>query len=568
MTGAAGTGDARRPPAGAEPAAPSNPPAGAPSEAGRSGSQRSADQEPAPARSGGLRLLVGAGLALLGMGGWLAAGALDTPLEVAGVSPNLPVNASAVDPGDLTAHNSPTLARDPTDPSRLAVANRIDSPTFSCALHVSTDGGDSWRQIPIPAPRGAEACYAPDVAFGPEGTLYLSFVTLTGRANTPDAVWISRSGDGGTTLSGPVRVSGPLAFQVRVAADPQQPGRLWLTWLQAEEVAVGAFPATDYPIVAAGSTDGGRTWSEAVRVSDPSRERVLAPTPLATGAGRLAVAYLDLGGDRLDYHGAHRGRAGPPYDGVWRLVVARSADAGGTFQEATVDEVVPTERFVPFLPPFPVLAGDGRRLYAAFHGGRLGDADIWLWWSPDAGATWSQAVRVNDTPEGDGTTQRLPALATGPEGRLDVAYYDRRADPEDTMTTVSLRSSPDGGASFLPHVTLADRVFDSRVGVGSERGMADLGSRLGLVSGPSRATAVWTDTRAGTPASKKQDLVRASVRFATPTHLPPPVPVLLRIGAVMAVGAGALVAARGPRARPGGDRGPATGDHPRTAREG
>jgi len=49
------------------------------------------------------------------------------------------------------------------------------------------------------------------------------------------------------------------------------------------------------------------------------------------------------------------------------------------------------------------------------------------------------------------------------------------------------------------------------VGFGSERGLPDLGSRLGLLSNRSRALAVWTDTRAGTPASGKQDISSAVV---------------------------------------------------------
>jgi hypothetical protein len=51
----------------------------------------------------------------------------------------------------------------------------------------------------------------------------------------------------------------------------------------------------------------------------------------------------------------------------------------------------------------------------------------------------------------------------------------------------------------------------SRVGFGSERGLPDLGSRLGLLSNDSRALAVWTDTRVGTPASGKQDISSAVV---------------------------------------------------------
>jgi hypothetical protein len=74
-----------------------------------------------------------------------------------------------------------------------------------------------------------------------------------------------------------------------------------------------------------------------------------------------------------------------------------------------------------------------------------------------------------------------------------------------------LQSSTDGARSFSSRVRLTDRSFDSRIGFGAERGMPDLGSRLGLLSDRRRALALWTDTRAGTQASNKQDLARAVV---------------------------------------------------------
>ncbi len=98
-----------------------------------------------------------------------------------------------------------------------------------------------------------------------------------------------------------------------------------------------------------------------------------------------------------------------------------------------------------------------------------------------------------------------------------MVYYDRGADPGDTMNTVSLRSSFDGGRTFAPSLRLSDRAFDSRMGLGGDRGMADLGDRLGLVATDGRALAVWTDTRAGTVADGRQDLASAVVDFPAPS---------------------------------------------------
>src|SRR5918997_5144690 len=132
-----------------------------------------------------------------------------------------------------------------------------------------------------------------------------------------------------------------------------------------------------------------------------------------------------------------------------------------------------------FSPPSPSIALDGERVYAAFHDGRLGDADVNLWSLPAGESDWEGPTRVNDTRRGDRTSQYLPKLAVADDGRLDVAYYDRRADTTNVLNEVSLQSSFDQGSSFTPRARLSDAAFSSRIGFGSERGLPDLGNRIG-----------------------------------------------------------------------------------------
>ncbi len=433
---------------------------------------------------------------------------------------DFPVNAGASKPGDIQANNSPAIARNPVKPGNVVVVNRVDSPRYSCGLHVSFDNGRDWSDTRIATPRGEEAkCFAPDVTFAADGTMYMSFVTLRGSGNVPHAGWIARSTDGGRTLSKATRVLGRRAFQVRLTADPTDARRLYLTWLQTSETGFLQFGQTGHPILAARSDDGGATWQRPIRVSNPARARVVAPAPAAGRDGALYVLYLDLGGDRLDYQGEHGGMGGPPYTGRFKLVLARSRDGGASWAESVVDDgVVPTERFVVFLPPFPSVAVDPRngRVYAGFQDGRLGDPDVWVWSLARGARHWEGPARVNDTPSHDHRAQYLPRLAVAPNGRLDVAYYDRRADRRDVMNEVSLQSSGDDGRSFGRRVLLSARPFDSRVGSGSERNMPDLGNRLGLASDDSRALAVWSDTRMGTVDSNKQDIAGAVVSFSGP----------------------------------------------------
>ena len=499
-------------------------------------------------------LALGIALVLLGVGAFALSFAYDEPVEAERLGPNAPVNSGAPDPADISANNSPTVARSPTNPRNLVVANRIDSPRYSCGLHVSSNAGATWSQTPVPAPAGERICYAPDIAFGRDGTLYMSFVTLRGAGNVPNAVWLARSTDSGKTFSKPKKVHGRLAFQVRLVADRRARRRLYMTWVQGSDVGVYSFGKAGNPIQTMRSEDGGTSWERPAQTNSAVDARALAPTSAIGPEGNLYVLYLDLGDDRLDYEGAHRGRGGPPYGGHWKLVMARSQDRGRTWRHSNVDErVVPTERIIPFVPPFPSLTvdQDSGRLYVSYEDGRLGDADVWVWSLARGDERWQGPTRVNDTPQRDRTSQYRPKLDVAPDGRLDVLYYDRRADRRDVMNEVSLQSSFDDGESFTHRLLLSNKPFSSRVGFGFERDLPDIGSRLGLESTGRRALAVWTDTRAGTTETKKQDIAQAVVAFSEPARLSQGVESVLRVGGLAVGVAGLLVLAFGlaPRVR-------------------
>jgi hypothetical protein len=514
-----------------------------------SGESPESDMSPdRPRRRGLLLLALGIWLVLLGVVGVVVAGSFDEEPTVELIGRDAPVNASARSAEDVSAHNSPNVARNPQNPANLAVADRIDTPFFSCALHISRDSGSTWTQTAVPAPKGEEAkCFRPDVEFAADGTLFLAFVTLGGRGNTPHALWTSKSTDGGRTLSTPVRVHGRLTFQTSLAADPRNPRRVFLTWLQGKEVGVFKFAGPGNPILASRSDDGGSTWSKPAPVNSATRGRVIAPAPIVGRDGNLYVLHLDLGNDRLDYEGGHRARGGPPYDGRFELVMARSRDGLTGWEESKVaDGITPIERFIVFLAPGPSVAmDDDGRIYAAFHDARLGDADVWLWSFEPGASTWEGPRRVNDNRRRDGTAQYLPALAVAPDGRLDVLYYDRRLDRTNVLNNASLQSSFDHGKTFTPAIKLSSKGFDSRIGFGAKEGLPDLGSRLALISDNRSALAAWTDTRAGTPETQKQDIARAVVSVSDPTRLSDTTESLLRYGGLAVGLAGLLLAGMG-----------------------
>ncbi|HEV2125951.1 MAG TPA: sialidase family protein [Chloroflexota bacterium] len=469
-------------------------------------------------------LCVAAAFAVLGAG--LLGGMLITrpgPVEEApNVDPEYPV--TAMDQSVGLSNNSPRLVADPLEPRFVVMANRLDAPDFGCALQLSGDAGETWAPgHPVTElPDGTEKCYAPEVGFDRQGTLYYLFIGLAGRGNEPMGAFLTTSTDRGRTFSAPRRILGPLSFGVRMAIDHTMgDGRLHLVWLQAtSETPLGGFGPPPNPILTAYSDDGGNTFSEPVRVSDGFRERVVAPA-LAIGPNRAVyVGYYDLEDDAVDYQGLE----GATWEGTWSIVLATSEDGGRHFRPGVIvdGDIVPSERvMLIFTMPPASLAVHGERVCAAWTDGRNGDPDAVSRCSHDKGRTWEQLRRLNDDTLGNGKHQSLPQLATAPDGRLDAVFFDRRADPRNILRDVYFTYSTDGGRHFAPNLPVTTRGFDSRIGqrygVPSAQGQIEWGSRLGLLSRGTDALAAWPDTRNSRPQSTAQDLFTAQIHIPVST---------------------------------------------------
>jgi hypothetical protein len=439
----------------------------------------------------------------------------------------------------INAHNSPSAAVDPDRPSTVVLADRIDTPRFSCSVSISTTAGDSWKPLALPLPLDAPNCHQPDVGFTATDRLLVLFTATGGRFNQPVGVWLQRF-NGERPDGPPIRVAPAEAFHARMAVAGQN---VFVTWVQADGAAekplgFGTAPA---PLRMARSVDGGATFAAPVTVSDG--RRVVQPTPLSLGGNRVVVGALDLAGDFDDYEARHGGQGGPPSEERWRIVTWTSTDAGATFGPPVpvTDDVVPPARIIVNLAPAPSFARDPRPdgpLYAAWDSGRGDGRDVFLARSDDAGATWSTPVAVAPAPRG----QFLPTVAVSPTGRVDIAFYDRSDDPDDVRAHAVLASSDDRGRTFGT-TTLTDTPFDTRIGFGSLQGIPVLGSRLAVLAGTDEALAFWSDTSAGTIDTNVQDLAVARVRFTDAGRLRP---TLLPAGLVL-LGLGGLIAVVGLR---------------------
>lgn len=466
-------------------------------------------------RTAALAAAAGLGLALVGIGVALNSGDDSPPRMEVSAGTNQVVAPS--DTASLDAYNSPAVVASPTNPDTLVVAARVDRPQLSVTVRHSDDAGKTWTATDVPLPAGEVRAYAPDLTFDAEGGLYATFTTMSEGTNNPTGVWLSKSDDDGASFATPSKVAGPYAYQPRVIVNG---GNVHVSFVQASaslEGVVNGFGPPPNPVVVATSSNGGQTFGEPVTVSG-SRARVGAATPFFGIRGELMVLFEDFGDDTADFAGES---TAPAYDGNFSLVVARSGDAGATFEEVSVvdDAVKATDRFNPYTPVFPSVAvapeGEAPRgdaIYVAWADGTDGDWDVFVRRSNDDGATWGSRVQVKSTA---GTHQYLPAVSVAINGRVDVAFLDRsEGGADNNFAAAALATSFDAGATWET-VTVSDKVFDSRVGPqGTNAETAEFGSRLGIVSQQERALVTWTDSRAGNEGTGRQEIYFAPVRIA------------------------------------------------------
>ncbi len=504
-------------------------------------------------RLGIAALVAGAGLVLFGLRGQPTS-LRPAPTQQVSNDPQLAINVNT----------SPVVAVDPRRPGTIVVAGRVDAPRLNCTLATSTTAGEAWRPLDLPRAPDTTNSFWPDIAFDGDGNLLVLYTPTGGPFNLPTALRLQRFTPDLIADGPPLLVSGPLTFQPRLAVEGR---RVLVSWIQANEIRLTkslGFGPPPNPLVVARSDDGGRTFSPPVTVSEPGRLAV-QPTLLAWPDGRVLVGALDLVDDRATYQSTDEGQPGPPPTGPWRVVAWASTDGGATFGPArtVADGVVPSQRVLIDLAPAPAFAVDaGRsRLYAAWETGH----DVVLSRSDDGGTHWSAPRRLGPS-AGD---QFLPGIGVAPDGRVDIAFYDRSADPAGVRVHIVLASSSDGGSSFAT-ATLTDAPFDSIVGSFYGDGVM-LGSHLAVASEVDRAIAIWADTGRGNRVNNIVDLVSGTVEVHRQSNAGASARPPVAAGGLLLVVAGGAVTARSWPGRAAGrgrrpERRPAAS--PRPARRG
>ena len=350
--------------------------------------------------------------------------------------------------------SEPGIALDPHDRSRVFAV--FQGPATGA---YSTDSARTFNPAGTIAPSDWKHAGDVSTTFDDRGNAYVSYLVFDRLGSASywrhgagrNGIYVRRSGDGGQTWDAPVAVrtwytGNEPGMQYedmpRIFADnsPRSAhhGSLYAGWIE--------WQLDKSIILFSRSTDEGQSWSAPIRISTQS------------GYPR------DDNGDVVGFIGTVAADGTVYAIWNWRSTIAMaiSRDGGKSFTPSrpVLDVGPPYFGGTGAVPGvgrvfgFPQVGVDSRRghsaLYLCWSDFRTGDIDIFVAASGDGGRSWASPVRVNTDSVHDGRDQFLQWMAVDAvTGDVYVQFYDRGADAENRLTSVTLARSTDGGRSFM-----------------------------------------------------------------------------------------------------------------------
>lgn len=368
------------------------------------------------------------------------------------------------------------VAQDPADPEKVAVGYVIPKPhlndLFWLGIARSADGGTSWevrRLCGDPETQadrldaagcpfaGAAGTSDPVLISLADGTvLYVGVmlradsVVLFAARFPPDAMEpesvhvVARSAynavDGAHRVPTPYGVYYNGKANLLLDRDGETVHLVWAANLLAA-TAGGAAPNLGVPVWST-STDGGRTWTTPVTLSehgfgDPDAPFAVGVDAFQTLDGALHAVWWD-------------GRSNALYqvtstDGADTFTAPRRiADAPARAEDAPVD-------FSDFTRPWVGVDRSGGphhgTAYVLFDDLRHGDRDVFLIRSRDHAASWSDPVRVSHASR-SGRDETHGRLLVEDTGAVSAMYSSFQGKEGESPNEVWLARSTDGGETF------------------------------------------------------------------------------------------------------------------------
>jgi hypothetical protein len=398
----------------------------------------------------------------------------------------------------LNSEVEPQIAVDPTDPTHQHVVAVWQQDRWSnggsraLVEGDSVDGGNTWTRQVIPGLSLASGgVYArasdPWVSFAPNGDLYVTSLstTLAGPFPSRSAILVTKLAHGSSAWQTPVTLiddtspfpKDQLNDKEAVTADPTDPTgqTAYVIWdriqLPSDNADTSAFHSLGFreDIFFSRTTDGGKTW-------EPTRNLTNFLANQSAFGNQIVV---EPDGTLVDAFTLANGSGNQPPQADQNLVgVIRSTDHGVTWSAPTAG---PAEEVIPVTDPNngatvrsgePIIdvAADPKNgnLYTVWADGRFSNFahdDIAFSMSTDGGLTWSNPIKVNQTPTNipAGNQQAFtPSVAVAANGTVAITYYDFR--------------NPDGITSGLPAdywITHADANFTNPSSWQSENRLTD-----------------------------------------------------------------------------------------------
>ena len=461
--------------------------------------------------------------------------------------------------GDGNVQNETSLTLVPSQSGKLVMAYNDAPYTGPLGIGYTADSGATWNttqlslSVPDPyQPPGTRMlmsrAFDPTITADAGGCVYAGFIADASPYSTgpaPDSgLYVSKSSNAGQTWGAPVQVS----YDGTAAGDPDPLyryndrcqitadrvtgssylGNIYIAWIKDRGYHS---PTPQSDIYFSRSTDSGATFSAPMTINDTvNNDMGNMPIPAVAANGNVYVSWMD--------YNCQTG-------GIGNVYILKSTDGGVTFPQwdaANPDHLVTTIN----LPPLRVTRADGTLdalakgapvlaaspsssselylVYAADPDGAGSDeADIFLIKSTDSGQNWGSPVKVNhdDTTINDNIE---PWISVKPDGTIDVAWYDRRNDPNDILWDVYIAKSIDGGATFSANVCLTDNSFATPTVSGGW-----MGEYLGLTADATNAYVAFT--------SSFTDSTNGDVYFdkIPNSNVPEPVTMFLLCGAAVPI---------------------------------
>lgn len=430
--------------------------------------------------------------------------------------------------GDVLSQNETPIAVNPANPDNMITGGNDWNYNDGCAVNASFDGGRTWTAtlpdgfLPgvtkytndpaVPGTGAYDAGGDPTIGFSPDGRVaYYVCQAFNFTSPYQIALLLNRSYDGGRTWqhTGLTQVSGgagngvskgsngQFADHENLHVDPVT-GWIYVTWAQFNG------QGTHSPVMVAISRDGGDTFTQtqvttgSVRnnqdqrvVTDPQGNAYLTfDNGIQGGKGTaLYVSRLDRGSSTWS----------TPYrfatftDPVCLFPPTCFTISGGQFRAGGSY-------------PAPAFDGANGRLYVTYADTKGAYAQTYVQSAPgDRLTDWTPPVAAAPS-AGD---QFEGELSVAPNGRLDLAFYDRGYSGN-ALVDVTYADSTDGGRTWHPARVTAAGFDPSQWGVPSGSGFRPfIGDYNGIASTNDVAELTWTGVSA--PAPYNLDIYAATV---------------------------------------------------------